>query len=263
MIYEPESVPEDYDSEFLAAEFRRISNAFALQHDLDSSIIPPKPRLGMVRYFDGTRDDPGEGEGPYIYMSTGWEKMLGDGVGGGGGNCNINIGDEKTIASGSVAADIDTTDGIDYTHNVFIISGHGLSVSDTSGYVLIRALGYDGSAQGASLFGAIGNDAGAVYDSGTWNGFLIYVPENAGYDFHFQVIWSRVDRITYGPDPSDVETRWTVQGQSSTSENQPAYSSARDFFGSDIYGFRILTSNGTTSFDSGGLWQVTSFGINP
>ena len=73
-MYVPEEPPDEYDPEFLRAELRRVSAAFEVALDLVSARVPAKPREGMVRYFDGSRGDPGSGEGLYVYLSTGWTK---------------------------------------------------------------------------------------------------------------------------------------------------------------------------------------------
>ncbi len=74
--YKPETVPFEYSPEFFARELERISQALALVHNLDNATLPARPRLGMVRYFDGARGDPGAGEGLYVYKSTGWAKAV-------------------------------------------------------------------------------------------------------------------------------------------------------------------------------------------
>jgi len=74
MITTPETVPQEYDAQYLTQALERLHQLVGLATDLESATIPDKPRVGMVRYFDGSRADPGSGEGLYVYLSTGWTK---------------------------------------------------------------------------------------------------------------------------------------------------------------------------------------------
>jgi len=37
-----------------------------------TTVAPPRPKPGMIRFADGTEWDPGSGEGLYVFKSTGW-----------------------------------------------------------------------------------------------------------------------------------------------------------------------------------------------
>jgi hypothetical protein len=37
---------------------------------------PSVPSVGLITYADGINWNPGGGEGPYVYTSTGWQKMI-------------------------------------------------------------------------------------------------------------------------------------------------------------------------------------------
>ena len=57
-------------------EHQKIGESLSTVHDLDVLHEAPEIlKVGMVRYADGTDWNPGSGEGPYIYESTGWRKM--------------------------------------------------------------------------------------------------------------------------------------------------------------------------------------------
>ena len=65
---------------YLRQEFNRMSaiiNNIADGHFDVSNVEPSKPRVGDIRYADGSNWNPGStGEGVYIYLSTGaWSKL--------------------------------------------------------------------------------------------------------------------------------------------------------------------------------------------
>ena len=68
-------VPDDYVREFVQAQFDQIAamlNALA-DGQLDvTTVIPPRPREGMLRLFDGTSANPGSGRGVYCYSNAAW-----------------------------------------------------------------------------------------------------------------------------------------------------------------------------------------------
>jgi len=56
---------------YLDDELRRIASAIEDRLDLDTiSVLPSKPREGMIRYLDGTNT--GTGEGPHVYLNGAW-----------------------------------------------------------------------------------------------------------------------------------------------------------------------------------------------
>lgn len=73
--YVPGPVPRTYDELrlWLDAETQRIANTIMRCADLPvSNAAPERPRVGMMRYADGTGWDPGSGEGLYVYKTAGW-----------------------------------------------------------------------------------------------------------------------------------------------------------------------------------------------
>ncbi len=80
--YEPSPVPDNAEDipAYLRQEFSRMSriiNNIADGHFDVSNAAPDKPRIGDIRYADGSNWNPGStGEGIYIYLSTGaWSKL--------------------------------------------------------------------------------------------------------------------------------------------------------------------------------------------
>ena len=75
------------------AEFNKIAQSLAsLAAYLLPTVYeePDKPRVGMMRYADGSSWDPGDGEGVYLYTSTGWSFMGGP-AGGAGGADGLSV----------------------------------------------------------------------------------------------------------------------------------------------------------------------------
>lgn len=59
-------------------EFLRIEQAIRVLADGIIEIAyaaPDKPRDGMVRLADGTRWNPGSGQGVYVYYNNTWNKL--------------------------------------------------------------------------------------------------------------------------------------------------------------------------------------------
>ena len=80
--YTPAPVPDKTEDipAYLRQEFDRMSsiiNNIADGHFDVSNAAPDKPRIGDIRYADGSNWNPGStGEGVYIYLSTGaWSKL--------------------------------------------------------------------------------------------------------------------------------------------------------------------------------------------
>jgi hypothetical protein len=80
--YTPAPVPDKTEDipAYLRQEFDRMSsiiNNIADGHFDVSNVEPSKPRVGDIRYADGSNWNPGStGEGVYIYLSTGaWSKL--------------------------------------------------------------------------------------------------------------------------------------------------------------------------------------------
>ena len=64
---------------YLINELKRLSDiifnqaTFRLEH---TNVAPDKPRLGDIRYADGSNWNPGSGEGIYFFNSSGnWVKL--------------------------------------------------------------------------------------------------------------------------------------------------------------------------------------------
>lgn len=74
-------VPDDKNAliRFLRDELTRIEVAMSAMADLQldvTTVAPPKPRAGMIRYADGTSWNPGgTGAGIYAYISGAWVKL--------------------------------------------------------------------------------------------------------------------------------------------------------------------------------------------
>lgn len=79
--YQPNQVPTDVSAlpMFLREELDKVAATFrllALGHIDRSHAAPLKPRVGDIRYADGTSWNPGTGEGIYFYNAAGsWVKM--------------------------------------------------------------------------------------------------------------------------------------------------------------------------------------------
>jgi hypothetical protein len=79
--YIPADPPQDPKglASFLQQELGRISGMLLVlaTGQLEKTyVVPPKPRDGMTRYFDGTSANPtGGGEGFYGYYAGSWKKL--------------------------------------------------------------------------------------------------------------------------------------------------------------------------------------------
>lgn len=79
--YQPGEPPSDLAQlqRFLREELRKLKAALDAVADGFAPVVyayPPKPRIGMVRNFDGTTINPGSGAGMYRYDGSAW-KFLG------------------------------------------------------------------------------------------------------------------------------------------------------------------------------------------
>lgn len=79
--YQPGEPPSDPAQlqRFLREELRKLKAALDAVADGFAPVVyayPPKPRIGMVRNFDGTTINPGSGAGMYRYDGSAW-KFLG------------------------------------------------------------------------------------------------------------------------------------------------------------------------------------------
>lgn len=77
VYYAPNTPPADAAElqRFLYDELKNISvaiNALALGHLDQTTVAPPKPRDGDIRYADGTAWNPGSGAGVYVCKGTTW-----------------------------------------------------------------------------------------------------------------------------------------------------------------------------------------------
>jgi len=75
--YEPEVMPRETEalSPALERENARIASSIASVWDLDTSRQVGKPRDGMLRWFDATVYDPGQGTGLYVYTNGKWQRL--------------------------------------------------------------------------------------------------------------------------------------------------------------------------------------------
>jgi hypothetical protein len=78
--FAPTDVPLGTDPVLADWLKREFFNVYLSQKSLlllePRSSEPSVPSIGLISYADGTSWDPGSGEGPYIYTSTGWQKMI-------------------------------------------------------------------------------------------------------------------------------------------------------------------------------------------
>ena len=78
--YRPEVPPKSPGllPEYLERELRRFSEAFETTRlGFLPQVVeaPSRPSEGMIRYADGVNWDPGDGEGPYMYINGEWLLM--------------------------------------------------------------------------------------------------------------------------------------------------------------------------------------------
>lgn len=76
-FYAPGTPPADPDGlrRFLQEELIKIQAAIAglaAGHLDKSTVAPPKPREGDIRFADGTSWNPGSGQGIYAYYGAAW-----------------------------------------------------------------------------------------------------------------------------------------------------------------------------------------------
>ncbi len=73
--YRPAPIGTENLVAYLKSELARIAQSLdelADGHYDKSTVAPTKVRDGMVRYADGTKWNPGGGEGLYIYYAAAW-----------------------------------------------------------------------------------------------------------------------------------------------------------------------------------------------
>ena len=71
-LYEPGPLPD------LVTELKRLGGILYNQATFRLERIheePQRPRVGDIRYADGTDWNPGSGEGVYLYNGTSWTKF--------------------------------------------------------------------------------------------------------------------------------------------------------------------------------------------
>ena len=78
--YEPGPLPEEVESlgGYVISELKRLGNIITNQSIFRlerTHIAPARPRVGDVRYADGTDWNPSGGEGIYFYNGTSWVKL--------------------------------------------------------------------------------------------------------------------------------------------------------------------------------------------
>lgn len=83
-LYEPGPLPEDVDDLgiYLVTELKRLGSILYNQATFRLERIheePQRPRVGDIRYADGSDWEPGQGENIYWYDGTNWIAMSGSG----------------------------------------------------------------------------------------------------------------------------------------------------------------------------------------
>ena len=73
MTFRPEPTDE-ITLEWLMRQLYLIADEEYHDHEV-LHVAPPKVKVGMIRYADGTDWNPGSGEGAYVYTSAGWSKL--------------------------------------------------------------------------------------------------------------------------------------------------------------------------------------------
>ena len=63
-------IPREVNKELLNVEAALIT-----VNDFEASREVQKPRPGMIRYFDATVFDPGQGTGVYAFINDIWERL--------------------------------------------------------------------------------------------------------------------------------------------------------------------------------------------
>ena len=79
-LYDPGPLPEDTDDLglYLVTELKRLGSILYNQATFRLERIhaePQRPRVGDIRYADGTDWNPGSGEGVYLFNGTSWTKF--------------------------------------------------------------------------------------------------------------------------------------------------------------------------------------------
>ena len=79
-LYEPGPLPEDTDDFglYLVTELKRLGSILYNQATFRLERVhaePKRPRIGDIRYADGTDWNPGSGEGVYLFDGTSWTKF--------------------------------------------------------------------------------------------------------------------------------------------------------------------------------------------
>ena len=126
--YQPGSIPENpnYLGEFVIRELGKLGDIIYNIAKLRSEKIhiePEKPRIGDIRYADGSDWNPGQGENLYYFNGTNWIAFAGGS--GSGSYAEFYDTSQQTVASINTAYPI-TWNGTDVTNGV------SLNVSDTS-----------------------------------------------------------------------------------------------------------------------------------
>ena len=75
VAYAPSQVPDDAAEmqRFFSSELHKIATAItglSLGHLDKTTVVPPKPRDGDIRYADGINWNPGSGTGVYYYKAA-------------------------------------------------------------------------------------------------------------------------------------------------------------------------------------------------
>jgi hypothetical protein len=78
--YEPGPLPEEVEDlgGYVVSELKRLGDIILNQAIFRLERIhiePSKPRVGDIRYADGTNWNPSGGEGIYFYNGTSWVKL--------------------------------------------------------------------------------------------------------------------------------------------------------------------------------------------
>lgn len=111
--YVPINAPIDINDvpRWASVEFRNIKSAFDASNNMETlAVAPIRPRNGDLAYADGTNWNPHSGGGMYLYISSGWGKVITSNSSG-----NVGIGTTSpsyrlhVSASASVVAMLETT----------------------------------------------------------------------------------------------------------------------------------------------------------
>lgn len=120
--YQPGSIPEnpEYLGEFVIRELGKLGDIIYNVAKLRSEqihIAPEKPRIGDIRYADGSDWNPGQGENIYYFDGTNWIAL---GASGGAGDYG-----QFYDTTNQVAASINTGQGVEWGNTAY---SRGVSV---------------------------------------------------------------------------------------------------------------------------------------